>query len=290
MFTVFANALSRSRGAIFGWGFSLGLLAMYLMPFYDTLAEQKETLEKLLSSYPPELMAFFGDTGNMTALFTPEGYLGFEFFSFMPIILGIFAVLAGSDLLASDEESGRLDLILAHPISRTGLFFGQALAFAVAIVCILGIVWLGLLIGRQWSIIELTGIELARPFLSLGVELILFGAFALALSMFLPSRRLAAAVAGLALVASYFITSLARINDDLKEIVKFSPLNYYQGGAAIRELNGEWLFGLLAAAVLFTLVAWWRFERRDIRVGGEGDWRFLARASPLVSRRPPLPR
>ncbi|MBM2850910.1 MAG: conserved rane protein of unknown function [Anaerolineales bacterium] len=83
MFAIFTNAFSRSRGAILGWGISLGLLAMYLMPFYDTLAKQKETLEKLISSYPPELLAFFGDMGNMTALFTPEGYLGFEFFSWV---------------------------------------------------------------------------------------------------------------------------------------------------------------------------------------------------------------
>ena len=282
MLAIFRNAFARSRGAILGWGLSLGLLAMYLMPFYDTLAEQKETLEKLLSSYPPELLAFFGDMSNMTALFTPEGYLGFEFFSFMPVILGIFAVLAGSGLLASDEENGTLDLVLAHPVSRTGLFFGRLLGFVVTTVGILALMWLGLVIGRSWSTIELTGIELARPFLSLGAELMLFGAGTLALSMLLPSRRLAATVAGLALVASYFITSLARINDDLKEIVKFSPLNYYQGGDAILGMNNEWLFGLLGVAALFTLLAWWRFERRDIRVGGEGGWQL-----PLLSRRKP---
>jgi ABC-2 type transport system permease protein len=272
MWPIFQNALARSRGAIFGWGVSLGLLGMYLMPFYDTLAEQKETLEKLLASYPPELLAFFGDMGNMPALFTPEGYLGFEFFSLMPVILGIFAVLAGSGLLASDEENGTLDLVLAHPISRSGLFFGRVLAFVATSAGILAVMWLGLVIGRGWSTIELTGAELARPFLSLGAELMLFGAGALALSMLLPSRRLAATVSGLVLVAGYFVTSLSRINDDLKEIAKFSPLNYYQGGDAIRELNGEWLLGLLGVAALFVLVAWLRFERRDIRVGGEGGW------------------
>jgi ABC-2 type transport system permease protein len=274
MIAIFTNAFTRSRGAIFGWGISLGLLAMYLMPFYDTLAEQKETLQKLLSSYPPEMLAFFGDMSNMTALFTPEGYLGFEFFSLMPVVLGIFAVLAGSGLLAGDEENGTLDLILAHPVNRTGLFFGRLLAFVATTAGILVVIWLGLVIGRNWSTIELTPVELARPFLSLGAELLLFGALALALSMLLPSRRLAAAVAGIALVGSYFLTSLSRINDDLKEMARFSPLNYYQGGEAIRELNGEWLLGLLAVVTLFVLVAWLRFERRDIRVAGEGNWRW----------------
>ncbi len=219
-------------------------------------------------------MAFFADTSDMAAIFTPEGYLSFEFFSLMPVVLGIFAVLAGSGLLANDEENGTLDLVLAYPVSRTGLFMGRLLAFAATTASILGLIWLGLLIGRNWSAIELTTLELTRPFLSLGAVLILFGALALALSMLLPSRRIASAVAGLVLVGSYFITSLARVNDDLKDIEKFLPLHYYQGGAAIKDLNTEWLGGLLAFALLFALIAWWRFQRRDIRVAGEGSWRL----------------
>src|SRR5574341_262492 len=277
MITIFRNAFTRSWGTILGWGLSLGLLAAYLMPFYNTLAEQKESLQKLLAAYPPELLAFFGD---MQKMFTPEGYLGVEFFSYMPLVLGIFAVLAGSGLLASDEENGTLDLVLAHPVSRTGLFFGRLLGFVVTTAGILALMWLGLVIGRNWSSIEFTAVELARPFVSLGAMLLLFGAFALGLSMLLPSRRLAATVSGLVLVASYFITSLSRITDDLKELAKLSPLNYYQGGDAIQKLNAEWMLGLLGVAVLFTLFAWWRFERRDIRVGGEGGWGL-----PVLSRR-----
>jgi ABC-2 type transport system permease protein len=107
---------------------------------------------------------------------------------------------------------------------------------------------------------------------SLGAELWVFGMLALLLSLLLPSRRLAATAAGLGLVASFFITSLARINEDLETLAKLSPLNYYQGGQAITQLNLEWLGGLLAVALALTLLAWWRFERRDIRVGGEGGW------------------
>lgn len=272
MLPIFIHSFSKSRGGILGWGLSLALLAAYLMPFYDTLAEQKETLQTLLASYPPEMMAFFADTSDMAAIFTPEGYLSFELFSLMPVVLGIFAVLAGSGLLANDEENGTLDLVLAYPISRTGLFAGRLLAFIASTASILGLIWAGLLIGRNWSNIELTAIELTRPFYSLGAVLLWFGALALALSLLLPSRRVASAVAGLVLVGSYFITSLARVNDELKEVVRYLPLHYYQGGAAIKDLNTEWLGGLLAFALLFALIAWWRFQRRDIRVAGEGSW------------------
>ena len=90
--------------------------------------------------------------------------------------------------------------------------------------------------------------------------------------MLVPSRRAAAMISGVVLVAGFFITGLARINEDLEAAARLSPLEYYQGGDAMDGLNGGWLLGLLAFAVLFAVLAWWRFLRRDIRVGGEGSW------------------
>lgn len=82
--------------------------------------------------------------------------------------------------------------------------------------------------------------------------------------------------AGLVLVGSFFITTLARIDTDLEALAKFSPLEYYQGGNAIVGMEWGWTGGLLGFAALFFLLAWWLFERRDIRVGGEGGWKLPA--------------
>jgi ABC-2 type transport system permease protein len=87
-----------------------------------------------------------------------------------------------------------------------------------------------------------------------------------------PSRRAAASLSGLLLVASYFITTLAHVSTDLAALAKFSPLNYYQGGDALNGLNVDWLARLLIASIVFMAIALWRFQRRDIRVFGEGSW------------------
>ena len=79
------------------------------------------------------------------------------------------------------------------------------------------------------------------------------------------------------------ILSLSRIDEGLEQIARFSPLNYYQGGNAVVDLNGDWLLGLLGVAALFALLAWWRFQRRDIRVAGEGSWQLpLLRGKPAI--------
>ncbi len=269
MSTVFRYTLARFRGQVIGWGIGMFLLALLIVPLYDVVVAQQAQFQELMKSYPPEFSAFFGDIG---ALGTPEGYLSVEFFSLAPLILGVFAVLGGSGLLTSDEEKGTLDLVLAHPVSRTGLFLGRLLAFAAALAIILLITWLSFLVLMTWSSLDVGPGPMALPFLSLLGVLLCFGTLALLLSMLLPSRRLAGMMAGLLLVGSYFLTSLARINTDLEPAARLSPLNYYQSGDAILGLNGGWLVGLLAVAALWALLAWWRFERRDIRVGGEGGW------------------
>lgn len=271
MLSVFLHSLSRYRGQILGWGLGLAVLGFYLIGFYDTIAAEQETYTRLIENFPKEMMAFFGD---FTEMATPQGYLGIEFFSYMPLILGIFAVMAGSGLLASDEEAGTLELVIAHPISRSALFFSRLLAFITAAASILTMTLLSFVLGKGSSSIDVTAGELALPFIELFAMLMLFGGLALLSSMLLPSRGMASMVSGLLLVASFFITSLQRIDPDLESIARFSPLTYYQGGEAILGLNAEWLAGLLGFALLFMLVSWFFFLRRDLRVSGEGAWQL----------------
>src|SRR5205085_8095936 len=112
---IYRQTLRRLRGQVLGWGIALALISAGIASLYATIAAQQESLQKLIDSYPPEMLAFFGDA---TAVFTPAGFLGVELFSLMPLIVGIFAILIGSGLLAADEENGTLDLLLAHPVSR----------------------------------------------------------------------------------------------------------------------------------------------------------------------------
>ena len=271
MMTIFRYTLRRFRGQILGWGIALALLGVLLVSMYDMIAAEQEQFQELLDIYPPEIAAFMGDFSTFA---TPEGFISIEFFSYMPLILGIFAVLTGSGLLVSDEENGRLDLIMAHPVSRAALFLGRLLAFVAATVAILVITWLGFIVSMNWSSMDIGWVRMWLPLLSLLAELLLFGALSLLLSMLLPSRRMAATTGGMLLVASFFITGLANLNENLEPVAKLSPLNYYQAQDAFHALNGAWLAGLLGSAVVFAALAWWRFQRRDIRVGGEGGWRL----------------
>ena len=273
MITVFKHTLSKSRGAILGWGLTLVIIAMIFVPFYDSIAENAAQFEQMLELYPKELMAFFtgGETFNFT---TPEGFLSVEYFSFMPLVIGVFAILAGSGLLAADEERGVLDLVAAQPVSRTALFWGRLLSLVVSLFVILVLGYAGVMIGTTYSLMDLDAVETIIPFASLFAYLLFFTGFSLLLSMLLPSRSSASMVAGIMLVASFLLAGLTQINDTLSAIEPFLPNIYYQGNGWLDGFKWDWFFFLAGFGLLFILLAWWAFLRRDIRVGGEGSFKL----------------
>jgi len=262
--------LRRMRGQIIGWGIGLALYGLMMAALFDSIIGI-EGFEEMIASYPPELMVFFGDLMSIT---TPAGYLDIYYFSYMTMIIGIFAAGAGAGLLVSDEEDGVLDLILAHPIGRNALFWGRLLGFVTATTAILIIGWLSWLIPSGSNGMDLSWIEFLRPFLPLLVVLLLFGALALLFSMVLPSARMAGMLSGGLVVANFLVLGLANSNAQLEAVVKYTPLYYYQGGDAVFGLNWGWIAGLTLVSVILVLVAWWRFQQRDIRVGGEGGWQW----------------
>ncbi len=278
MFTILRQTVARLRGQIIGWGLGIAALGLILVVFYDVFMDQQADFMQMIESYPPEFLAFFG--GDATSLATTDGYLGMYGFSMLPVIIGIFAVLAGSGLIASDEESGRLDLLVAYPVSRTGFFFGRVLGLLLATLGILVLGWLGfaVLLGR--SSLDVTWGAMALPFIPLGMQALIYSALALLLSLLLPARRLAAMGAGLVLVVSYLLSSMSFLSEGLEMVAQFLPYAYFQGSDALNGLNIGWLAGLLAVTVVFTGLSWWLFARRDIRVAGEGSWRLprLSRA------------
>jgi ABC-2 type transport system permease protein len=274
MTTIVRYMLLRLRGQVIGWGLALAVWAIIVASLYNTAVQMREQLEQLLSTFPREVMAF---VGSLDRLFSPAGFLDTRFFSMMPLILGVFVVIVASGLIASDEENGTLDLILAHPIRRSELFIGRWLAFLGALAGILFIAYLGLVIAIGLSSIQLNGFAVALPFVSLFGISVWFGGLAWMLSMIVPSRRMAASLSGLVLVASYFITTLARVSVDLAALARWSPITYFQGGNAMDNFNVGDFVGLILISIVFAAIGLWRFQRRDIRIAGEGGWQFAAR-------------
>ena len=271
MFTVIRYSLRKSRGAIIGWGIGLAALGLMMGSLFDMVASSGDLMESYVEALPE-----FAELFNMAAMSTPIGWLDVEYFSFLPLIIGLFATGAGASLLARDEESGELDLILAHPVSRTVLFWGRFLANTLVIIVLLLISWASLLLTMTWSEgFTIPALDLLLPFTSLFGILMFFMTLSLLLSMLLPTRRMASMVAGMLVAASFFITLLSGLVEELERASDFSPLTYLETSTAIENgLNMTWCGVFIAIVLVLALLAWQLFQRREVRVGGEGSWRF----------------
>ena len=270
MFAEFKHTLRKLRGQIIGWSIGLGLYALMMARLFDSIAEI-EGFSELMQSYPEELMAMVGAT-DMASITTPKGFLDIYYFGYMAIIIGIFAVGMGAGLLVGDEEKGILDLVLSYPVSRVKLFLGRFLGLVTATGVVMILSWLSWGLSSMGTGLDLTLIEFLRPFIPLFGVLLFLGTFTTLLSLFLPSTRIAGMLSGGLLIANFLLIGLSNINENLEAFVKITPLYYYQAGDAIDNINWEWFVGLLAVTAVFSILALWRFQRREIRVGGERGW------------------
>ena len=271
--TIASYSLKRSFSIILGWGIPLMLLGIITIPFYDLVAENEKQLRPVLDTLKPLLKSFVG--GDEAAqVFTPEGFIALRYFAFLPVVMGIFGSVYGSGLLAADEERGILDFLMAHPISRSQIFWGRLLSFLLSLIIIIGFGWFGLWLGvLKAESMNFSPVKLWLPYLSVFAVTWLFACLSFALSMVMPSRAAAAMFSGIIVLAGYIITNLSKAIKGLESWALFSPITYFQSNAMMGlKLNP--LTVLFVSSVIFVAFAWKAFVNRDIRVAGDGGWKI----------------
>lgn len=269
MFAEYKHSLRRLLGQIIGWTTCIAAYGLMMVYFYPYYIDMGQVINEFLNMMPAGLTAVFE---SLDISGTPMGYIDVYYFSYMHFILAIFAISSGAGMLARDEETGILDLVMAYPISRTSLFFGRLLAWLTANTIILTVGWLCWALPADAVGLRLTALQLLRPFLSLSALLLVFFALSLLLSTITPSARIASMISGMLLVGNFLIRALSNIIENLDAVLRLTPLGYYQAGRAIEGLNLTWFAGLMIAFVLIAFMSWMSFIRRDIRVSGERDW------------------
>lgn len=267
MFAIFQRKLFKNWLMILGWGIGLALLGYLLFDMYETFFIEDVAIAQIMDAFPEQAMAFFGGDVDLS---TPEGFLHIEFFSYMPVILGFLVISSAASLITKQEEEGTLEIVVAQPISRSAVFWSRLLALLMSVILLLVVAWGGFAMGlARTASFDLQQADLILPFVSLFAVLFAFLALALLLSMIFSSK-VAVFATGFLLIASWFITSLALIDDRLEVFNRFSLLNYYQGGGAMGGLDGQSMLIMFGSGILFILLAWFLFLKRDLRFGGSG--------------------
>ena len=249
-------------GATVGWGIGLAFFGAMYIGIYPEAGEQMTALADL-SLY----QAMGIDLGSF------EGFVASSVVQFIPIILGIYVIITSTEMLAGEEDSGTLEVLLTMPLRRWQIVSIKALAVAVVSYLILVIAGFGsiLMLNAIKGAVEIdvTASELFIAILSGWPIMMAFLMIGLFLGAYLPNRRTAALATTVIFLASYFGETLAGFVESLDAIKPLSLFYYFDSSVTLFtkgvKAGDVWL--LLGLAALFFILALLSFQRRNVMVG-----------------------
>jgi ABC-2 type transport system permease protein len=202
-----------------------------------------------------------------------EDWIGSTLILFVPLLAGIYGLINGTGTLASEEEDGRLEMMVTLPLPRWQIVAAKALALSIALLVILAIVSVvaaGVFIYIEGQVeTELTPVDVALGLLSAWPLPFAVGMIGLFLGAFSASRRAGALIGTVIVIAGYFGANLANTVSTLEPLEPLFLFTYLDTtGRAL--LEGQQLSDLLVllgiGLVAFGLAAFF-FQRRNITVG-----------------------
>lgn len=261
--SVFAKTLWDQRRGILIWSLAVAAVGVLYAAFWPTMATPE--LAQFLEAYPQGLM----DAIGFTDITTPAGYLGATTYGLLgPVLMIIFAASLGGRAIAGEEEDGRLEVLLAHPVERGQVVVQRAAAMLVALLLAGLVLWAAMIVAAgPAQFTEIGPQRLAAASAQLVLLGLVFGTLALLIGAAVGRRAVALGVVGALAIASYLANNLAPSVDAIAWTRDISAFHYYAGG---RPLANGWQLGdagiLLAASVVFVGLAILLFRRRDVAV------------------------
>ena len=248
----FTRAIANNLGSALAWGLGIGLFGLVLA------ASAKSFVESLANA--PDFLRLLNMIAPGTDFATVGGFLQLLFLEMGIVMVGLAAatLVAG---WASEESSGRLEMILAEPVSRVRWVLSSGLGVLVNMLLVVVLIALGIALGGAS-----TGGDFVTPLIGTTV-LVFYGAALIGVGLAvggLFNTRLAAPVTVLVVVLTWFVQLLGPLFN-LPEFIQNLALTKHFG----QPLVGLWDWsGVVAATVLFVgglALAAWGLRRRDLR-------------------------
>lgn len=247
------RAISLNLGAALAWGVGVGFFGLALggaaQDFMTQLSESPQFVQLLSTVFPNVDYASAG------------GFLQLLFVEFGVILAGLAAASFVSGW-ASDETSGRLEMLLATPLSRAHWAIAGGVGMLVNVALFVAITAAGIGIG-----VATTGSDATTPLagsLVLGLYAAALCGIGLAVGGVLGTRFATTAVV-IFVVATWFIQLLGPLLG-LPDPVRQLALTSHYGQPMVGVWDPIGIVVSLLLAVGGVAIGTWGFARRDLRV------------------------
>lgn len=274
--SVYAKTIRDSRRAAIIVGGLAGLFMLATAAPYGVEFDTPQSRAQLVAQTTSLPAVFRGLLGEPIRIETLGGFLSWRIGNLLPVMLGLWSVIALSGTLAGEAAKGSLDLLVSTRHARRSVAVQKVAGHVTALVAAMIIAAVIIVLaGRMFAVLPGDDISVAAALGQVtlyGLLMLAAGALAFAVGPLVGRTRAVgfglAALFGMYLIASY--GSLSPTIDAL------SPISWYAWTAGHRPLAGvtDWpSIGLLAAVTIGLVVAGVAlFERRDIGSAGALAW------------------
>lgn len=243
---------------------SLVVFIVLIIALFPSIEQTGIDFDAYIESLPPEARRAF--IGDVTTITTIDGYLVSQFYQLAWLLaLGIYYAYTAGSSIAGEVEDGTLELVLAHPVSRTRLVVGKYLALVPSMLIVNALCFLAVYIGVV-SIGEFIDTEdlLALHAFSV-VYFLACASLGMLASVRFDTARRAQTVAVGAIFGMFLVDTLT-FDTDYDWIGDIAFTRYFDLGGMLTD--GEVAVGdfavLAVSAIVLLVVSAELFERRDV--------------------------
>ena len=247
--SVWAKTLRDQRRSLWAWALALVALVGMYAGFFPSF-HGSTSYTDLINQMPKALRDLFtaGAGGDLSS---GPGYVYMETLSFMaPTLMLVYAIGAGTQAVAGEEERRTLDLLLSTPLTRTRLLLEKALAIGVGISVLAAAIGVALIGFGAATGMGLSTLNVVASMVHLALLAMVFAALALLIGAATGRVAIARGIAGATAVISYLVNGFAPSVSWLGPLRKLSPFYQYLGHDPIR--HG---FSVVAVVVAVATVA-----------------------------------
>ena len=265
--SVYTKTLRDMRRGVFGWGVGLGLLSIiYAFSWAKAYPDEasRVQLANQIHGGLSAVQAFYGPAINVDQL---GGFIEWRLLGIVPVLLGLYLILAVTGMTRGAEESGVMETVAATATTRGHVARQQIAAAATGTVvaaALLGVLMMGsgMFIGEPLPSV----VRVAEESANVAVAVLFFGALGFVAAQLFRRRRTAAAAAIAVMVFLHLLNTIPLAAKGIEGVRYASPLYLYTRSSPLANGHVDWaaMGALLGISVLVAMTALYASSHRDL--------------------------